>query len=289
MSVSVPVTKFSVIQMVSSQEVGHNLQQAGKWVRQAADQGAKLVVLPENFAVVDNGNLRAVAEREEVSHQIRNTLTALAIECKVWLVAGTIPSVSRPDGNPVPGGRVRAACHLIDDQGNWLARYDKIHLFDVDVADQTGAYRESANIEPGEDVVVVTTPFGRLGLAVCYDLRFAELFLLMAEQGVDIIALPAAFTYRTGQAHWNALVQARAIEWQAIVLASNQGGAHSCKRNTWGHSMIVDAWGRVSGMIAQGPGVLSVDVSTASIAEIRKKMPIADHRVLLVNRHRHSN
>ncbi|PID43934.1 MAG: carbon-nitrogen hydrolase [Gammaproteobacteria bacterium] len=273
-------TMFSVIQMVSSQDVSSNLEQTRELVQQAADQGARLVVLPENFAILDSENLRAAAEEEQASRRIRSALTEIARECKVWVVAGTLPEVSRPDGHPVPNGRVRAACHLVDDQGEWVARYDKIHLFDVEVGDRTGVYRESARIEPGEEVVVVKTPFGRLGLAVCYDLRFAEQFLLMAKKGVEIVALPAAFTYRTGQAHWDTLVRARAIEFQAIMLASNQGGVHSPARETWGHSMIVDAWGVVSGMIPQGSGILNARLAVARIAEIRKKMPIADHRVL---------
>lgn len=270
---------IAAIQMVSGPEVQRNLAQAEGLIKQASEQGAECVVLPENFAVLEGPALRTVAEQEQESPMILPWLQRMARQYQLWLVGGTIPMAYRPDGESVPDGRVRAACCLFSDAGELVARYDKVHLFDVEVGDQQGAYQESARIEPGSEVVVAETPWGKLGLAVCYDLRFAEIFLAFAHQGCQIIVLPAAFTHKTGEAHWNTLVRARAIETQSLMVACNQGGQHSPNRKTWGHTQIVDAWGTVLNELAMGPGVVMASVDLTRIQEIRKSMPLASHRV----------
>ncbi len=270
----------AVVQMVSTQDVEENLAAAEALIASAAKQGARLVVLPENFAVLESPALRQVAEREASEPRIRPWLSEIAQVHGIWLVGGTIPLMCRPSGEEVPNGRVRAACCLYSDTGQLVARYDKIHLFDVQVGDRQGAYCESSRIEPGDQVVVASTPWGRLGLAVCYDLRFPELFLALAHEQCNLIAIPAAFTYTTGKAHWNTLLQARAIECQSIVLGANQGGVHSPARHTWGHSTVIDGWGTVQNQLMAGPGVVLAELDLAHLGDIRRKMPISSHRVL---------
>lgn len=267
----------AVLQMVSGADIGENLRQLGELLHRAADEGAGLIVLPENVA------LMADVWPSDIQVQIDGFLKQLcgwAADLAVWIVAGTLPLHYRGDGSPVPGGRVRQSCLLIDDQGKIRARYDKMHLFDVDVADAQGSYRESARIEPGAHPIVADTPWGRLGLAVCYDLRFPEYFRKLVEEGAELVAVPAAFTHVTGEAHWEVLIRARAIENQVHVLASGQGGQHSASRRTWGHSMVVDPWGTVLGTLEIGAGLVTVMPDIAGQRLLRQRMPVLSHRLL---------
>lgn len=267
------MSKVAVIQMVSGADWQENLNSAATLIAEAAAQGAELVLLPENFAV-----FRATAyeergaEEQHSSGPIRQFLAAEAKRNNIWLVGGSIPVLGNTDYH------VRAACFVVDNQGVEQARYDKIHLFDVDVADAHSSYRESDQIEPGADAVLVDTPLGKLGLTICYDLRFPLLYQKLVEQGAQLLTVPAAFTKVTGEAHWEVLLRARAIETQCFVLAANQGGQHSKTRATYGHSMIIDPWGRVLASRDEGPGVVVADIDLQAQTEIRRKMPVMQHR-----------
>lgn len=268
--------RVAAIQMCSGADLARNLDEAEEQLREAASAGAVLAVLPENFAVFDATRYRLVAAQLP---SILERLERLARELQLWIVAGTLPAATRPDGHAIPDGRVRTACHVISASGACVARYDKIHLFDVEVADAQGAYRESATFEPGDEVVCVDTPFGRIGLAVCYDLRFPELFRALLDKGAELIALPAAFTAVTGEAHWQALLRARAIENQVMVVGAGQGGWHNPSRQTWGHTQIVDAWGRVlAERHPAGAGCVVASWDRDEQVSLQKRMPVQKHR-----------
>ncbi len=265
--------KVAAIQMSSSAEVADNLDTARRLVSEAARLGASIVVLPENFALMGRreADKLAVAESDGEG-PIQSALAALAAAAGVWIVAGTIPL-------RVPGEtRVAAASLVFDARGTRVARYDKIHLFDVDIPGRDEAYRESAHNVPGSEVVVVDTPAGRLGLSVCYDVRFPELYRRMSAAGASWFAVPAAFTVPTGAAHWETLLRARAIENLCDVVAAAQVGHHANGRDTWGHSLIVDHWGRVLAMRAEGSGVVVADLDPAAQAEARRRFPALAHR-----------
>ncbi len=273
-------TKVSVIQMISGMDVAKNLEQAEHWLEESARQGAALVVLPENFAVFSVKQMvQSGIDERESSGMIRSFLSERAKSLGLWIVGGSIPCAAQPDGTHIDD-RVRAVCRLYDDEGREVARYDKIHLFDADVNDSHGSYRESNEIERGEEVVVAKTPFGNIGLAVCYDLRFGELFTAMVKGGAEIITLPAAFTKETGDAHWETLVRARAIETQTWFLASNQGGRHTSRRITCGSSMIVDPWGKVVNRLYNGEGVVLGEIDLEYLRECRSSIPVGQHRFL---------
>ncbi|MCI0666700.1 MAG: carbon-nitrogen hydrolase family protein [Methylococcaceae bacterium] len=268
--------KCAAIQMASSPNLEANLIEAERLIRAAAEAGAELLVLPENFA------LMGLTEFDKLDHGetdgdgvIQKFLAQLARRFSVWIVGGTIPikaSVAR---------KVRAACLVFDDRGTRVARYDKIHLFDVKVPGTDEQYRESDTIEAGRQPLVVDTPFGRLGLAICYDLRFPELFRTMLADGVDLIAIPSAFTAKTGLAHWEVLVRARAVENLCYVIAPNQGGFHLNGRQTYGRSMIVDPWGRVVAEMASGPGSVTAEIDPEMLARVRGSFPVLEHRRLV--------
>ncbi|MDF3030398.1 MAG: carbon-nitrogen hydrolase [Moraxellaceae bacterium] len=269
---------MAAVQLCSSPDIEANWAAAEQALRQAAAAGVQLAVLPENFAVMDASQYVQVAQRLP---ELLERLGTLARELDLWIVAGTLPAANRPDGTPVPGGRVRTACHVIDSDGEVVARYDKIHLFDVDLDDAQRSYRESATFEPGSEVVCVNTPLGRLGLSVCYDLRFPELYRALARQGAELLAVPAAFTEVTGRAHWQVLLRARAIENQCYVLGSAQGGRHSATRVTWGHSQIIDPWGSVLAEYdGTAPGLAVAAREGEEQARLRQRMPVAGHRRL---------
>ncbi len=266
----------AAIQLCSGAELDHNLKAAEAQLRSAAASGAVLAVLPENFAVFDAARYREVAQQLPL---LLDWLGGLARELNLWIVAGTLPAPHRPGGEAIADGRVRTACHVISADGHCVARYDKIHLFDVDVADAQGAYRESATFEPGDQIVCVDTPFGRLGLTVCYDLRFPELFRALVDQGAELITVPAAFTAVTGEAHWQPLLRARAIENQVMVVGAGQGGQHGPARFTWGHSQIIDAWGRVlAEREVAGAGVVLAEWDRNEQVSLQKRMPVQKHR-----------
>lgn len=259
--------------MASGPKVGANLLEAERLIGMAVDKGSKLVVLPENFAIMGKFERDKVAAREkEGEGQIQDFLAQQAARHGIWLVGGTIPLVAGDENH------IRSACLLFDDQGNRVARYDKIHLFDVAVVDSDERYTESDTIEAGDRAVVVDTPFGKLGLAICYDLRFPELFRTMLDQGMELLALPSAFTAITGKAHWETLVRARAIENLCYVFAAGQGGYHLSGRATYGHSMIVDPWGQVMNELATGSGLVCADMNLEHLHNIRRTFPCLDHR-----------
>lgn len=266
---------FAVIQMVSQDDVLANLATARRLLQQAAERGARLAVLPENFAAMGRRDLASLGRAEaEGSGPILPWLQQAARDLRLWIVAGTIPLP--PDAQP--GGKAHACSLLVDERGERVARYDKLHLFDVDVADSRGRYRESDDYAFGGQVVVADTPVGRLGLTVCYDLRFPELYSRLREAGAELITAPAAFTAVTGAAHWQVLTRARAIETQCYLLAAGQGGVHPGGRETFGHSALIDPWGRVLAEQAQGEAVLLAERDAGEQAAIRQRMPIASHR-----------
>ena len=268
---SAPAFKVAAVQMASGPNVAGNLGEARRLIAKAAEQGARLVVLPEFFAIMGMSEQDKVAIREQPgSGVIQSFLSETARRHKIWLVGGSIPLVAdAPD-------KVRNTCLLYNANGEQAARYDKIHLFNLDLGNER--YHEAKTIEPGSEVVVVDSPFGRIGLAVCYDLRFPELFRAMHD--VDIIVLPAAFTETTGKMHWEVLVRARAIENLAYVVAAAQGGYHVSGRETHGNSMIVDPWGRVLDRLPRGSGVVAAEVNPPYQASLRASLPALSHRTL---------
>ena len=265
------VYRIAAVQMASGPNVEGNLREAARLIAMAAEQGAMLVALPEHFSIMGMKDRDKVAVREaEGKGPIQEFLSETAKKHKIWLVGGSVPLAAS-----VPT-KVRNSCLLYDDKGKMAARYDKIHLFGLDLGNEH--YHEQATIEPGNEVVVAETPFGRVGLSVCYDLRFPELYRAMGN--VDIILVPAAFTETTGKAHWETLIRARAIENQAYVLAPAQGGYHVSGRETHGNSMIVDPWGVILDRLPRGSGVVMAGVNPQYQASLRKSLPALTHRTL---------
>lgn len=263
------------IQMASGPNIGANLLEAERLIEEAVSQQAQLVVLPENFALMGMTEQDKVEHREkEGSGAIQTFLSEQAARHGIWLVGGTLPMVANDDN------KVRATCLVFNDRGEQAARYDKIHLFDVQLLDSNEQYTESETIEPGDQVVVIDTPFGRMGVAVCYDLRFPELFRQQLEAGMEILVLPSAFTAITGRAHWEVLVRARAIENLCYVIAPDQGGYHLSGRETYGNSMIVDPWGTVLNRLSRGPGVVCAPVDLGMLNSARRNFPSIRHRRL---------
>lgn len=267
------MTKVAAIQMASSPNLGANLIEAERLISDAAKSGAELVVLPENFAIMGlaEGDKLKVKEQPG-SGPIQDFLSDQALKHKIWLVGGTIPLATEDDD------KVYASCLVIDDKGQQVARYDKIHLFDVKIEENGESYTESETLEAGNSVVVIDTPFGKLGIAICYDLRFPEMFRAMVSEGVEIIAIPSAFTAITGKAHWDTLVRARAIENLSYVIAAGQGGYHFGGRETHGDSMVVDMWGNVLDRLYRGSGVIIADIDIAQLQSIRATFPSLEHR-----------
>lgn len=268
--------RVAALQMCSSNLWQDNREAVAEGLRQAAAEFVQLVVLPENFAVFGPEATVQVASHW---NEIVAWLAGQARQHKLWLVAGTLPAALRPDGSPVPGGRVRSATLVFSDEGICVGRYDKRHLFDVEVADAQGSYQESRTFEPGEDIPLFATPWGGLGVLTCYDLRFPEQARQLRSLGADLLVCPAAFTAVTGEAHWQVLLRARAIENQCLVIASAQGGRHSAQRQTWGHSQIIDAWGRVLAERSEpGPGLVATGWDRGEQEALRQRMPVQAHR-----------
>ena len=267
------MSKCAAIQMASSPNICSNLLLAEKLIAEAAKAGAKLVALPENFALMGEHETDKIkAKEQDGSGVIQNFLASVAKKYSVWVVGGTIPIV----GSNV--NKVRAACLVFNDQGERIGRYDKVHLFDVNVPGTNEVYRESDSIEPGTEPQVFETPFGKMGIAVCYDLRFPEIFRKMAKQGVEILVVPSAFTAETGAAHWEVLLRARAIENLCYVIAPNQGGFHLNGRKTFGHSMIIDPWGVVLDCYKTGSGFVSAELDRERLEKVRGAFPALNHR-----------
>jgi nitrilase len=267
--------KLAALQMNSGSEVTANLREAGRLMATAAAQGAELIVLPENFALMAKSDAERVAAGElDGSGQIQDFLADKARTLKVWIVGGTVPVLASKE-------RVFARCPVYNPEGRCVAHYDKIHLFDVDVGGGE-SYRESARIEAGKKPVTVKTPFGVLGLAVCYDLRFPELFRALLEKGATLFAVPSAFTRTTGERHWSLLVRARAVENLAFVIAAAQAGHHANGRETWGHSMVVDPWGEILAERKSGDsGIVSTFLDTEQQTRLRTRFPAIKHKRLV--------
>lgn len=267
--------KAAAVQLASGTNVNANLLATEKLLEEAARQGARLAVLPENFAFLGADSADALPYRERQGDgPLQDFLSRIAARLGIWIVGGTIPL----EGDD--RARWRAASLLFDDQGREMARYDKRHLFDVTLIESGEQYNESDTIEPGDRVIVADTPIGRLGMAVCYDLRFPELFRAMVDQGAEVFSLPAAFTAITGRAHWDILVRARAIENLSYVIAAAQGGFHIKGRETYGHSMIVDPWGSVLDERERGNGLAIATIDPDFQANTRRNFPSLAHRCL---------
>ena len=265
--------KIAAIQMASGPSVAANLSEAERLIELAANQGAKLVVLPEYFAIMGMKETDKVAVREqEGKGPIQTFLSKIAKEHGIWLIGGSVPMVSN-----FPN-KVRNSCLVYDDKGKQVARYDKIHLFGLDLGNEH--YHEENTIESGNAIQVVDTPFGKIGLSICYDLRFPELYRAMGE--VNIIVIPAAFTETTGKAHWETLVRARAIENLSYVIAAAQGGYHLSGRETHGNSMIVDPWGVILDRLPRGSGVVIATMNPQYQTSLRKSLPALKHRTIKV-------
>ena len=265
--------KVAAVQMASGPNVEGNLSEARRLVANAVEQGAKLVVLPEFFAIMGMNEQDKVKVREKPGEgPIQRFMSETARRHKIWLIGSLPLAANSPD-------KVRNSCLVYDETGSLAARYDKIHLFNLTLGNES--YNEAQTIEAGDQVVVVDSPFGRIGLAVCYDLRFPEIFRAMKD--VNIIVLPSAFTATTGKVHWEPLVRARAIENLSYVIAAAQGGYHVSGRETHGHSMIVDPWGRIVDELPRGSGVVIADVNPSYQTSLRNSLPALSHRTLSCN------
>jgi predicted amidohydrolase len=266
--------RIAAIQMTSGPEVAANLEQASALLEEAASRGARLAALPENFSFMGlkDADKRAVAEPDGQG-PVQEFLAASARRLHLWIVGGTVPLRAGSDD-----GRVAAASLVYDDDGERVARYDKIHLFDVDIPGRAESYRESAHVAPGSRAALLDTPVGRLGLSVCYDVRFPELYRYLSAGGAQLLAVPSAFTSPTGRAHWETLLRARAIENLCYVVAPAQSGFHPSGRETYGDSMIVDYWGRVLQRVPRGRGCAVAEVDLAAQANVRESFPALGHR-----------
>jgi nitrilase len=263
--------RVAAIQMASGPNVAANLSEAERLIQQAVAGGAKLVALPEYFAIMGMKDTDKVAVREaEGKGQIQNFLSRMAKRHGIWLVGGSLPLETASKD------KVRNSCLVYDERGKQVARYDKIHLFGLDLG--TEHYKEEKTIEPGNQIVVLESPFGRIGLSICYDLRFPELYRAMKD--VDMIMVPSAFTATTGKAHFETLVRARAIENLAYVIAPAQGGYHLSGRETHGDTMIIDPWGVVLDRLPRGSGVVFANINPAYQAGLRKSLPALKHRMI---------
>lgn len=272
------MTLLSVAQMNSQNDIEANFIVIESLIQQSKAQAAELIVFPENFVCFAAGKQRETAAQFE---SIQQRLEQLAHRYQIWIIAGTLPCPFRPDGSIIDDGRVRTVSLCISPERT-EARYDKIHLFDVQVSDAVGGYQESRFFEPGDEVVVAKTPFGNIGLMVCYDLRFPELALILRQQGANILTAPAAFTYTTGQLHWQLLLQARAMDSQCYVLGAAQQGWHGEQRQTWGHAGITNSRGQLLEMITvEGHGLITSSFELAEQNDIRLAMPLMQHRKLI--------
>lgn len=270
------MTTVASIQMVSTDDVSENLQVASQLIAEAVAQGAEFLLLPENFMRMGDDKHGNVGIMEPFGDgPLQNFLAQQSQQHKIWLMGGTIPL----QGNVA--NKSHASCLLYDPNGECTFRYDKIHLFDVIVDHKSGeSYQESNTIVAGDKVVVATTPFAKIGMSVCYDLRFPELYRAMHRDKVQIITVCSAFTLTTGKAHWKSLLRSRAIENLCYIIASNQGGKHADGRQTWGHSMIIDPWGNILDSIESGAGFALADIDLEQQQVLRRDFPCLQHQVL---------
>ncbi|MFP5391553.1 MAG: carbon-nitrogen hydrolase family protein [Gammaproteobacteria bacterium] len=265
------MTTVAAVQMISSPDIDENIATAGRLVNEAAARGAVLVTLPEYWPIMGMTDADKVGHAERPgSGPIQDFMAQAARRHGIWLIGGTMPMVS-PDA-----GKVMNTTLVYNPQGQFVGRYDKIHLFGFTKGSES--YDEARTIVPGESVVAFDAPFGRVGLSVCYDLRFPELYRAMGD--CTLIVVTAAFTHTTGMAHWEVLLRARAIENQCYVLASAQGGLHPNGRRTFGHSMLIDPWGEVKAVLKEGEGVVSGALDPSFLAGVRESLPALKHRKL---------
>jgi len=270
---------LAAIQLVSGRHWQDNREQIAAELPALPKERPLLVLLPENFALF--GERQGYLDGAEAIGEgpIQKQLADWARDHGIWLVAGAMPT-RMP--TPIPGSsHIHTSSLVFDPKGDLKGHYHKIHLFDVDVADNQGRYRESETFSPGQDPVLVDSPFGPLGLSICYDLRFPELYRRLARAGARVLLVPAAFTAVTGEAHWEPLLRARAIENQCYVVAANQGGTHETGRQTWGHSMVIDPWGRVLACRPSGAGTVLAEMDAGLIDELKCTMPVLQHARLL--------
>jgi len=261
----------AAIQMISSPSVADNIASARRLIAQAAETGAQLVLLPEYWAIMGQSDTDKVGQAEALgAGPIQDFMAAQARTHGIWLIGGTFPLRSDE------AGKVLNTTLVFDPQGQHVGRYDKIHLFGFNKG--TESYDEARTIVPGRHVGTLDTPLGKVGMSVCYDLRFPELYRAMGP--CALIVVPAAFTYTTGKAHWDILLRARAIENQCYVLAAAQGGLHPNGRRTWGHSMLIDPWGEIKAVLAEGEGVVSGAVDPLYMASVRESLPALRHRTM---------
>lgn len=265
--------KIAAIQMVSSTSITENLNQVEYFLSKANQEEVDVVVLPENFAFMGKDEQDKLKRAEEYGNgEIQGKIRSLAKKYRLWIIAGTIPLKGLH-------GKARASCLVFDDQGLCAARYDKIHLFDVRIS-STEAHQESATIERGDNIVVVDTPVGRIGLSVCYDLRFPELYRQLYLKGAQIFSIPSAFTAITGVAHWEVLLRARAIENLCYVVAPNQGGVHENGRQTYGHTLLVDPWGKVLDEVKGEVGLITAEIDLKRLDQLHLQFPCNEHHIL---------
>jgi predicted amidohydrolase len=265
----------TAIQMTATPDLKHNLEMAAYFIAQAVKAKTSLIVLPENFPLLGSDESAKLAIKEPFGQgPIQDFLSQQARYHKVWIVGGTLPIQTEN------AERVHASCLVYDHEGQVKARYDKIHLFDVRVTPGLEEYKESNVIAPGNQVTVLDTPVGKLGLAICYDLRFPELFRALVNQGAEIIAVPAAFTVKTGKAHWEILARSRAIENLVYGVYAGQVGSHSSTRTTYGHSMIINPWGDILQQLTDQCGVISAEIDLNYLKELRQHLPALTHQTI---------
>lgn len=259
------MTKIAAIQLCSGTNLNQNLESAGKLIQTAAENGAQLVVLPEMFASLGN----ALENKEVFGHgKIQDFLSQTAQKNNIWIIGGTIPLEIKNSS------KIRAACLVFNNQGKFVIRYDKINLFDIEISAHE-KYAESDSTEPGDEIICFDSPFGKIGLAICYDIRFPDLFKKLITQGAEIIALPAAFTVPTGTAHWKILAQGTAVYNLAYFIGACQGGKNSPSRETYGHSVIIHPWGNILAEKADNqPGIIYADIDLTEVHKARKIIPI---------------
>lgn len=266
------MSRVGLIQMRSSTKVIENLAYVERMMAKACEEGVSLVVLPENFAFMGFKEDKLSVAEVYGQGPIQQKISELAKHFRLWVIAGTMPIKTA-------GSKVRSACMVYDDKGSQAARYDKIHLFDVRVSDRE-AHEESATVERGDEVVVVHTPVGAVGLTVCYDLRFPELYRQLLFKGAELLSVPSAFTALTGMAHWELLLRARAVENLCFVIAANQWGHHENGRDTFGHSMVIEPWGSIVAEQEMGTGLLTADIDLKRLQQLRQQFPCVQHHVL---------
>ena len=267
--------KVGCVQIASGPNIEANLSEVSRHIADAKENGANIVILPENFAMMAEKDIFYLDIQEDLgSGRIQDFISNEAKKHEIWIVAGTIPIKTNIKN------KVLSTCIVYDDAGKIVSHYSKMHLFDVNIPDTNDEYRESDTFLNGEDVVTLDTPFCKIGLSICYDLRFPELFRKLSEKNAQLICLPAAFTYQTGKAHWEFLIKSRAIENLAYLAASAQGGYHVSGRETYGNSMIINPWGEALNIMKKKSGVIVSEIDINAQEKLRSSFPCLEHRII---------